>query len=86
MIQRATLTSKGQFTIPKRIRERLNLWPGTRVTVTQRGSAFIVQSSQPLTELRRLAGSLADRDDGRSINVIINEAKRRGARTIRHES
>jgi antitoxin PrlF len=39
----ATVTSKGQVTIPKAIRDRLGIKPGTRVafTLDQEGRAFI---------------------------------------------
>jgi antitoxin PrlF len=48
----ATVTSKGQITIPKDVRERLRLRPGTRVR-------FVVTGDNAAT-LRRDTGSIKD--------------------------
>lgn len=49
----STLTSKGQTTIPKKIRERLRLQPGDRVE-------FILEGDRVV--LRRAAADLTDLD------------------------
>lgn len=74
MTLRATLTSKGQFTIPKAIRQRLNLQPGMKVEVTQKGLGFSVRPIKRLTILD-LQGSLKDLDDGTPTDVIIEQAR-----------
>ena len=38
----ATITSKGQVTIPKDVREKLNLRPGDRLLVTVQGDRIIM--------------------------------------------
>ena len=53
-----TLTSKGQLTIPKEVRESLNLAPGTRFYVTERnGQVVAVPKNRRLTELAGMLGS-----------------------------
>lgn len=50
----ATITSKGQATIPKAVRERLHLSPGDRVefVVQDDGTALMVPATLTLAELR----------------------------------
>ena len=47
------MTSKGQITIPKAVRERLNLEPGDRVyfDVREDGSVLMIARNQPLESL-----------------------------------
>lgn len=56
----STVTSKGQITIPKAVRERLNLEPGDRVyfDVRDDGSVLMVARNRPL---ENLFGRLRDR-------------------------
>ncbi len=53
---RATVTSKGQVTIPKEIRERLGIGPGTRleIYIDERGRAVMV----PTIKIAELVGIL----------------------------
>lgn len=48
-----TMTSKGQITIPKDVREELGLTPGTRVSFSRNASGEIVLSrqSRPISDL-----------------------------------
>ena len=50
----STVTSKGQTTIPKAIRERLNLKPGDRVdfVVEDDGRALLVPATVHLSQLK----------------------------------
>ena len=55
-----TLTSKGQVTIPKRIRDALNLQPGTAVEFSvNAGSEVVLHPAQPV----RKSGPRKDRFD-----------------------
>ncbi len=49
-----TISTRGQFVIPKEIREALGLKPGTRVAVMQKGNRIILQplNKQLVDELR----------------------------------
>jgi AbrB family looped-hinge helix DNA binding protein len=58
-----TLTGKGQLTIPKEVRERLNLVPGTRFYVTERnGQVLAVPKNKRLSELAGMLGSPPGKD------------------------
>ncbi len=50
----STLTSKGQLTLPKQIRERLNLRSGDRVEfrLTDEGQVMVEAASQDLRSLK----------------------------------
>lgn len=49
----ATLTSKGQITLPKSVRDRLRLQSGDRVEFVETGAGFMVlPATRDLTELK----------------------------------
>ena len=52
-----TLTSKGQLTIPKEVRDALNLKPGTRFYVSERnGQVVAVPKNKKLADLVGILG------------------------------
>jgi antitoxin PrlF len=53
----STLTSKGQTTIPKAIREHLDLKPGDRIrfVIAGDGAVTILPATLPITALRGIA-------------------------------
>ena len=62
-----TLTSKGQLTIPKEVREALNLTPGTRFYVSERnGQVVAVPKNKKLADL---VGILGKPPNGVSLSV-----------------
>lgn len=67
----ATLTAKGQTTIPKEIRERLGLEPGDKLTFTALSDGTVVMRAKT-RKLLDLAGSLTRPDQP---SVSINEMK-----------
>lgn len=77
---RSTLTSKGQTTIPKAIRDHLNLRPGQRIdyVVEEGGKVVLKPASYDLSDL---AGSL-HRADGPTLTVeqMSEVVRERGAR------
>ena len=67
----ATLTAKGQTTIPKEIRERLGLEPGDKLTFTALSDGTVVMRAKT-RRLLDLAGSLTRPDQP---SVSIDEMK-----------
>jgi antitoxin PrlF len=68
-----TMTSKGQLTIPKDVRDQLGIEPGTRFFVTVRnGQVVAVPKNKKLADL---AGILGRPPNGRSLSIEeIDEA------------
>ena len=74
----ATLTSKGQTTIPKEIRERLKLKPGDRIEfVVEDGGRVVLRPRN--RSLDDLVGMLKPRDGRRASIEEMNEAIQEGA-------
>lgn len=62
-----TMTSKGQLTIPKDVRERLNLAPGTKFFVTERDGEVVARPKNK--KLADLAGMMGRPPNGESLTV-----------------
>lgn len=79
-----TLTSKGQFTVPKPIRDRLAVQKGTKFQVVYSPNGF---TARPAIRPRilDLAGSLKQYDDGTPTNIAIEKAFEIMAREIANE-
>jgi antitoxin PrlF len=73
----ATVTSKGQITLPKRIRQRLGVKPGDRVSFRERADGSIVVEADTV-DLLSLKGMLRPRRRGVSLQQM-DEAIARGA-------
>jgi AbrB family looped-hinge helix DNA binding protein len=73
----ATLTSKGQVTIPKEIREALGLETGHRVSFQVREDGVVEMSSENL-DVMSLCGSLKPTVRGVTLKDM-DEAIRKGA-------
>lgn len=50
-----TLSSKYQLVIPRDVRERLALEPGTKLTVIEKGGILYLVPDRPLPDLRGVA-------------------------------
>ena len=50
-----TLSSKYQLVIPRDVRERLDLEPGTKLTVIEKSGILYLVPERPLAELRGVA-------------------------------
>ncbi len=62
----ATITSKGQVTIPKAIRDLLGVKPGDRLVFVQRPAGEVVVEAETV-DVRSLRGMLAH--DGPAVSV-----------------
>ena len=72
----ATITSKGQVTIPKRVREALDLEPGEELefVVTEDGELTVRRKRSPMDRLGAVRETLAPLD------VDVDELRRRSKR------
>jgi AbrB family looped-hinge helix DNA binding protein len=57
----ATLSTKYQLVLPREIRERLGLAPGTRLTVLDKGGVIYLIPRRPLRALRGVARGASPR-------------------------
>ncbi|MCE7975936.1 MAG: AbrB/MazE/SpoVT family DNA-binding domain-containing protein [Nitrospira sp. NTP1] len=75
----STLTSKGQTTIPKDVRERLNLQPGDRLefVIDEDGRVVVLPASVDASEL---AGMLERPAKPVSVTAMNQAIRKRGAR------
>ncbi|TSC93782.1 MAG: hypothetical protein CEN91_123 [Candidatus Berkelbacteria bacterium Licking1014_85] len=80
----ATLSSKGQFTIPKPIRDRLAVQKGAKLEVAYSANGFVVKSKVK-PRILELAGSLKKYDNGTPTNVAIERGLEIAAREIANE-
>ena len=74
---RATMTSKGQITVPKEIREHLGLEPGDRISFQIGSDGEVIVEPETL-DVRSLHGML--KRQGRPVSLrAMDAAIRRGA-------
>lgn len=75
---KAKVTSKGQITIPKKVRERLNIHPGDEVTFkeNEQGDTVIESDKKPI---ERLAGILHRPGQEKVTIEEMNEAIKQAA-------
>lgn len=72
------LTSRGQTTIPKSIRERLQLEPGDRVLFLERDGEIVLQPVKQT--LRDLRGSVTPRKPGEDYDQVREEVRKEVAK------
>ncbi len=73
MVETVTVTSKGQVTIPSRLRRELRIVEGERLLITREGNAIKIV---PLPKLSRLAGIDAEVFRGRKPSKEIEATRR----------
>ena len=71
----STMTSKGQTTVPKAVREALDLEPGDKLTWEVNGGRVAVTTERPA--LWRWAGSVKGGPDD-PVQAVAEARKRRG--------
>ena len=65
MVVRARMTSKGQLTVPKAVRESLGVKAGDELEFVQDGGSFVLRKrviATPFAEYRGYLGHLAGQD------------------------
>ena len=75
MTEEATVTKKGQVTIPKKIRDRLGLKEGEKVSFEVRGGEAVLlpEVTNPLESLRGLRDEVRFSEE--EIQSMINDSK-----------
>lgn len=76
MTETSTVTSKGQVTIPKRVRQQLGIEPGQTVSfvVTDGEARLVPTADDPLEELRSLREEI--RFEREELDEMLAESKR----------
>lgn len=72
------ITSKGQVTVPKVIREALNVEPGDRLAFRVQDDGVVIVEPETI-DLRTLRGSLKPRRRGVTVEEMSDVVRRRGA-------
>lgn len=54
-MQTVTLSTKYQLVIPREVRQRLELEPGTRLSVIEKGGILYLVPERPIEEMRGIA-------------------------------
>jgi antitoxin PrlF len=76
MATRATLTSKGQITIPQEVRQRLGLKQGDQVMfVTENGMMAIKPARGEANPFERYAGALSGFDTKDEVNAWLSDLR-----------
>ena len=76
-MEEATLTSKGQVTIPKEIRTHLGLREGEKIVFIERNDEVVIRPKKKdaMKELRKLRESLPKISE-KELNEMIQESKK----------
>lgn len=72
MGMKTTVSEKGQITIPKRLRDRLGLRPGTILDFEEAGGRLVGRKLVPADHLEELVGIL-DLPDG--VDAFVEDAR-----------
>lgn len=75
----ATLTSKGQITVPKDVRETLGVHPGDRLAFRIGEDGTVTVEAETL-DVRSLRGSVKSKVRGVTIGAMNEAIRRAGAR------
>jgi antitoxin PrlF len=73
----ARVTSKGQVTIPKQVRERLGVRAGDDVGFEEKGGLFVVRKVVPESPFDKWVGRLKGLE-GRRSDDLVKEARGHG--------
>jgi AbrB family looped-hinge helix DNA binding protein len=73
---RGSISSQGQVTIPKHVRDALNLKPGDRIEFAVRGGELVGRKKRDGVDLEGFVGIFAD---GRRTDDVLGEIRPRRA-------
>lgn len=75
----AKITSKGQITLPSRVRDRLNVGPGDSVVFVEGhdGKIVVHSKSGTLSDMRGMLGGKSKPPSGNTIERWVSEARSR---------
>lgn len=71
-----TLTTKNQLTIPKAVRDKLNLQVGTKIEIYPTFNGEFIGRPKRKSNIMKFAGDLAHLDDGKPWKFIREEAEK----------
>lgn len=71
-----TLTTKNQLTVPKVVRDKLNLQVGTKIDIYPTFNGEFIGRPRRKSNIMKFAGDLAHLDDGKSWKDIREEAEK----------
>jgi AbrB family looped-hinge helix DNA binding protein len=71
---RTRITTKGQVTIPKEVRDRLGLRPGDELEFTEENGTFRLKKRLPPVPLRKYRGYLKHLA-GRDVDELVREMR-----------
>ena len=71
----ATVSSKGQVTLPKTVRDALGLETGTKISFEIQADTVVLHKESPEAALRRWRGRLRSVAAGRSVDDVITEMR-----------
>lgn len=71
-----TLTSKNQFTLPKPVRDKLDLKIGTKIDIFPTLDGGFIGRPKRESNILKFAGNLASLDDGKSWQDIREETEK----------
>ncbi len=66
----AKVTSKGQITIPKKVREKLGVQPGEEISFESKGDVFYIRKVMRKSPFDKWVGKLKDRTGQRTDRII----------------
>ena len=75
----ATVTSKGQITLPKSVRERLGIKRGDRIAFRERPDGTLVVEAESI-DLLDLRGIVRSRRTGVTVEAMAEVVRRTGSR------
>jgi AbrB family looped-hinge helix DNA binding protein len=68
----AKVTSKGQITIPKEVREKLGISPGEEIGFVERRGVFFIRKPMKRSPFEKWMGRLTDLKGSESDKIINN--------------